>query len=63
MSRIISQEHTRDLALPLLLKAKGVIIYRASPAQKAQLVSFIRSNCKNKVTLAIGDGANDVNMI
>jgi len=42
MARIISSEHTRPLALPLLLKAKGVVIYRASPAQKAQLVSFIR---------------------
>lgn len=63
MARIISSEHTRPLALPLLLKAKGVVIYRASPAQKAQLVSFIRMNCKTKTTLAIGDGANDVNMI
>lgn len=63
MAKIINQEHTRMLALPMLLRAKGVIIYRASPSQKAQLVSFIRSNCKGKTTLAIGDGANDVNMI
>lgn len=32
MARIISSDNTRDLALPLLLKAKGVVIYRASPA-------------------------------
>lgn len=63
MAKIISQEHTRALALPMLLRAKGVIIYRASPSQKAQLVAFIRGNCKDKTTLAIGDGANDVNMI
>ena len=27
------------------------------------MVSFVRTYCKNKTTLAIGDGANDVNMI
>lgn len=32
MARIISSDNTRDLALPLLLKAKGVVIYRASPS-------------------------------
>jgi len=35
MGKIISQEHTKMLALPMLLRARGVIIYRASPSQKA----------------------------
>ena len=39
------------------------MVFRASPKQKAALVAFIKSICKNKTTLAIGDGANDVNMI
>ena len=45
------------------MQAKGFVIYRSSPKQKAALVSFVRTYCKGKTTLAIGDGANDVNMI
>ena len=43
--------------------AQAVVVYRASPKQKEQVVQFIRSNNPGKVTLAIGDGSNDVNMI
>jgi len=46
-----------------LKDAEGLVVYRSSPAQKADIVSFVRRLNKNKVTLAIGDGANDVNMI
>ena len=41
---------------------ESVVCCRVSPAQKAQVVNLIKSNL-NKITLAIGDGANDVNMI
>lgn len=34
-----------------------------SPAQKAEVVKLIKDDDKNVVTLAIGDGANDVSMI
>ena len=45
-----------------------MIVYRSSPKQKAELVGFIKNFLGGKigstlVTLAIGDGANDVNMI
>ena len=40
-----------------------VIACRVSPQQKADIVKFIREVKKDKRTLAIGDGANDVNMI
>ena len=43
--------------------AAAVIIYRASPKQKEQVVQFIRSHNPGKVTLSVGDGSNDVNMI
>ena len=33
-----------------------------TPKQKAQVVKLIKDSL-NKITLAIGDGANDVNMI
>lgn len=36
---------------------------RVSPLQKAQIVEMIRKLYKNKITLSIGDGANDVPMI
>lgn len=43
-------------------RCESVICCRVTPKQKAQVVKLIKDNL-NKVTLAIGDGANDVNMI
>jgi len=40
-----------------------VIASRVTPGQKAELVKIVKENVKNSRTLAIGDGANDVNMI
>lgn len=34
-----------------------------SPKQKQQIVKMVKDNIKHVKTLAIGDGANDVNMI
>ena len=45
----------------LLMEADTVICARTIPKHKAKLVKLVRSN--NKVVLAIGDGANDVNML
>ena len=36
---------------------------RVSPKQKAEVVLMVRNRNEHKTTLAIGDGANDVNMI
>ncbi|XP_032568818.1 phospholipid-transporting ATPase ID isoform X3 [Chiroxiphia lanceolata] len=41
---------------------KAVICCRVTPLQKAQVVELVKKY-KKAVTLAIGDGANDVNMI
>jgi P-type E1-E2 ATPase len=38
-------------------------VFRSSPAQKAEIAHFVRKNIKEAIVLAIGDGANDVNMI
>uniref|UniRef100_A0A7S1TCF0 Phospholipid-transporting ATPase n=1 Tax=Compsopogon caeruleus TaxID=31354 RepID=A0A7S1TCF0_9RHOD len=43
--------------------AKVVIACRVTPRQKTELVELVRRNDKRSVTLAIGDGANDVGMI
>lgn len=36
---------------------------RVSPLQKALVVKLVKKNIKGSITLAIGDGANDVSMI
>lgn len=37
--------------------------YRVSPLQKSLLVQLVKDNVEGAITLAIGDGANDVSMI
>lgn len=49
--------------ISLGVKADSVICCRASPSQKASLVGRVRNLKKGEVTLAIGDGANDIAMI
>ena len=44
-------------------KANSVICCRVSPKQKAMVVRLVISYRNGVTTLAIGDGANDVNMI
>ncbi|KAF9971650.1 hypothetical protein BGZ73_005391 [Actinomortierella ambigua] len=51
------------LFVELGIRADSVICCRVSPAQKALVVKTVRANCKHAVTLAIGDGANDIAMI
>ena len=51
-----------ELFLSLATRCKAVICCRVSPLQKATVVSLVKNNMKT-VTLAIGDGANDVSMI
>jgi phospholipid-translocating ATPase len=51
------------LFFDLVLLADSIICCRAQPSQKAQVVSSIRKRVPNSVTLAVGDGANDIAMI
>jgi magnesium-transporting ATPase (P-type) len=50
------------LFLSISKGCEAVICCRVTPKQKAQVVRLIKNNM-NKITLSIGDGANDVNMI
>lgn len=52
-----------SLFIELGVKADSVICCRASPAQKASMVKAVRKKVASSVTLAIGDGANDIAMI
>ena len=62
--KALSYALSKDLA-PLLLRVglrcKAVVCCRVSPLQKAQVTGLVRST--GSITLAIGDGANDVSMI
>ncbi|KAJ3402326.1 hypothetical protein HDU80_005192 [Chytriomyces hyalinus] len=49
--------------LELACICKAVICCRVSPLQKALVVKLVKKNVQGAVTLAIGDGANDVGMI
>ncbi|ROW08853.1 hypothetical protein VMCG_02999 [Cytospora schulzeri] len=51
------------LLFDLVARVDSVICCRASPAQKATLVKCIRTQVPSSLTLAIGDGANDIAMI
>ncbi|KKA26695.1 hypothetical protein TD95_003347 [Thielaviopsis punctulata] len=52
-----------DLFYELAVQASAVICCRSSPAQKAGIVKHIRDHVPKSMTLAIGDGANDIGMI
>lgn len=49
--------------LKIAKTCEAVICCRVSPAQKAEVVKLIKDDDPETVTLAIGDGANDVSMI
>lgn len=38
-------------------------MFRVSPLQKSLVVQLVKKNVEGAITLAIGDGANDVSMI
>lgn len=58
---ILSLECNKEF-LQLALVCKTAICCRATPKNKAQIVDLVKKNT-NSVTLAVGDGANDVSMI
>uniref|UniRef100_A0A452RGP5 Phospholipid-transporting ATPase n=1 Tax=Ursus americanus TaxID=9643 RepID=A0A452RGP5_URSAM len=67
LSGSVFQAHAleADMELEFLETAcacKAVICCRVTPLQKAQVVELVKKH-KKAVTLAIGDGANDVSMI
>ncbi|KAK5118921.1 hypothetical protein LTR62_000132 [Meristemomyces frigidus] len=63
LSTIEADKALHVLFLDLAILADSVICCRASPSQKASLVHSIRKRVIHSVTLAIGDGANDIAMI
>jgi magnesium-transporting ATPase (P-type) len=52
----------KDLFRNIVKNYKSVVCCRCSPKQKAEMVGFVKKK-SNEVTLAIGDGGNDIAMI
>ncbi|KAK6858056.1 hypothetical protein PG995_005755 [Apiospora arundinis] len=63
LGMIDGNEVWKALFYDLAVRADSVICCRASPAQKANLIKCIRDMVPKSLTLAIGDGANDIPMI
>ncbi|PWN51152.1 phospholipid-translocating P-type ATPase [Violaceomyces palustris] len=62
LGHALSEEFSKDLLLKISTQCKAVICCRVSPLQKALIVRLIKDGL-GVMTLAVGDGANDVSMI
>ncbi|KAI3620659.1 hypothetical protein CBS9595_002626 [Malassezia furfur] len=59
---VLDEPYSRELLLRVAVHCRAVVCCRVSPLQKALIVRLVRDGLKG-ITLAIGDGANDVSMI
>lgn len=57
------EKDLEKMFLDLAVMCKAVICCRVSPLQKALVVKLVKKYKKESISLAIGDGANDVSMI
>ena len=60
---IYESQDIQKIFLNIAKNASSVICCRVSPIQKAQVVKMMKNFDKDSVTLAVGDGGNDVSMI
>ena len=58
----IDNEEISKIFYELIKDSRSLICCRSSPSQKSKIVNFMKKN-SDGLTLAIGDGGNDVNMI
>jgi len=59
----LTSQECRELIFTLGMASQSCICTRLSPMQKLQLVQLVREADVKRITLTIGDGANDVPMI
>jgi phospholipid-translocating ATPase len=62
LKHLFETEESKARLLQVVLVCKSVVCCRVSPLQKALVVELVRRG-QGAVTLAVGDGANDVSMI
>ncbi|EGR30447.1 phospholipid-translocating p-type flippase family protein, putative [Ichthyophthirius multifiliis] len=55
--------HIKNIIMDIEKYCKTVLCCRVTPKQKQEIVLTVKTHIKNSVTLAVGDGSNDVNMI
>ena len=60
---VLGNEELENIFYSLAIKCNTVLCCRVSPKQKASMVKLVKDRQPEITTLAIGDGANDVNMI
>uniref|UniRef100_A0A8C5HR50 Phospholipid-transporting ATPase n=1 Tax=Gouania willdenowi TaxID=441366 RepID=A0A8C5HR50_GOUWI len=53
----------KEIFLEICRNCSAVLCCRMAPLQKAQIVKLIKASKEHPITLAVGDGANDVSMI
>ncbi|XP_029942110.1 probable phospholipid-transporting ATPase IH isoform X3 [Salarias fasciatus] len=53
----------KEIFLEICRNCSAVLCCRMAPLQKAHIVKLIKASKEHPITLAIGDGANDVSMI
>ncbi|KAG8452118.1 hypothetical protein GDO86_004058 [Hymenochirus boettgeri] len=58
-----SSTNYREVFLDICRNCSAVLCCRMAPLQKAQIVKLIKTSREHPITLAVGDGANDVSMI
>lgn len=63
LQHILDSRSLKDTFVEKAKYCRSIICCRVSPAQKAKVVEMVKSRVGGAVTLAIGDGANDVGMI
>eukprot|EP01090_Pellita_catalonica_P018866 TRINITY_DN6233_c0_g1_i2.p1 TRINITY_DN6233_c0_g1~~TRINITY_DN6233_c0_g1_i2.p1 ORF type:complete len:357 (+),score=46.53 TRINITY_DN6233_c0_g1_i2:125-1195(+) len=61
LKQVLKFESTRHLFATLVEQAKGIVVCRAGPSQKADLTRFLQES--KLLVCCVGDGANDVEMI
>ena len=61
--KIFGNEKIAPKFVQLSQRAEVVLACRVSPKQKADIVQMVRNQQPDAITMGIGDGANDVNMI
>lgn len=60
---IMLKGDNREILKQILVKTSAVLVCRSSPKQKAEVVGLGKEINPNQISLAIGDGGNDVIMI
>ena len=63
LSELFTDNESTKNFLRIAYYSNTVICCRISPSQKSEVIQKMKNFDKNAVTLAIGDGGNDVSMI